>query len=333
MRIAAAHPLIALGIALGALCCAQTSLAQPTGAPPPAVQPPPLLEASERFQRGVASFREGDFDAALAEFSRAYKLSPNYRLLYNLAQVQAERHDSVAALKLLEQYVAEAGDALDDERRANVAQLNRDLQRHITELRVSSNVSNAQLAVDGVVVGRAPLSEPLWVNAGSHTVRLTHEGYAPSSKEVSVAGGLVETLDFELVAQAKAPALQPLANPRSPASSTMGGAFWTSVACASALTAAATSFGILTHLENRKLDTELDTFPVNQRDVTAERKRVKSFALLTDVFGASAILAVGSSVVFAIRGTERPAAAPASSRPRRLRASLTGTGVLLQGEF
>src|SRR5512145_1254691 len=45
-------------------------------------------EASQRFQRAVKLYRERSFDAALAEFNRAYELSPDYRVLYNLGQVQ-----------------------------------------------------------------------------------------------------------------------------------------------------------------------------------------------------------------------------------------------------
>lgn len=334
MKIAIAQSSLTLGIALVVLCGAQTGQAQPSSKTAPAQAAPPS-EASERFQRGVASFREGDFDAALAEFSRAYKLSPNYRLLYNLAQVQAERHDSLASLKLLEQYLAEAADAIDEERRANVAKMIQELQRHITELRVSSNVSGAELTVDGVVVGRVPLSDPLQVNAGSHTVRLTKEGYRPASKDISIAGGLVETLPFELEPTPKQAALaaDSKASDAGGQASGMGGAFWTSVACATAFAGAATTFGILTNLENRKLDTELQTFPANQRYVSAERNRVKSFALLTDVFGAGALLAASSSVYFAISGREQPAPAHGSGRPRQLRAYLAGTAVVVQGEL
>jgi Tfp pilus assembly protein PilF len=43
--------------------------------------------AKQHFNRGVASYRDGDFDAALAEFEKAYETRPDYRVLYNLGQV------------------------------------------------------------------------------------------------------------------------------------------------------------------------------------------------------------------------------------------------------
>ena len=41
----------------------------------------------------------------LAEFMRAYELLPNYRVLYNIGQVQLERHDYVAALHAFDDYL------------------------------------------------------------------------------------------------------------------------------------------------------------------------------------------------------------------------------------
>lgn len=331
-----ARALLSLGFGLAALGGGRPCLAQSSSASAPTAQSTPPPEASERFKRGVAAFREGDFDAALAEFSRAYKLSPNYKLLYNLAQVQAERHDSVAALKLLKQYLTEAGDTLDDERRANVTRSIEELQRHVAQVRVNSNVNDAQLTVDGTLVGRVPLSESLWVNAGPHTLSLSKDGYIASSKTVSVAGGLVESVSFELLPQAKAVVLEPHPTPSLPhahASAGMGGAFWASIACAGAFAGAAATFAVFTSIENRKLSTELDTYPANQQYVEAERSRVKTFAVLGDVFGAAAIVAAGGGVYFAIRGTDQPAHAAARARQKQLRAQWTGTGILLQGEL
>src|SRR4051812_4490754 len=61
--------------------------------------------ARTHFQRGVALYRATAYDAALAEFTRAYDSAPNYRILYNLAQIQAQRHDYVASLRLFRRYL------------------------------------------------------------------------------------------------------------------------------------------------------------------------------------------------------------------------------------
>src|ERR1043166_1717810 len=51
--------------------------------------------ARQQFAHGVELYRAGAYDAALAAFTRAYELAPTYRILYNLAQVQAQRQDYV----------------------------------------------------------------------------------------------------------------------------------------------------------------------------------------------------------------------------------------------
>src|SRR5690348_12705741 len=73
------------------LACAQpAAAATEPGAPDRSVR-----AARSHFQRGVVLYRSGAYDAALAEFSRAYDAAPNYRILYNLAQIQAQKHDYV----------------------------------------------------------------------------------------------------------------------------------------------------------------------------------------------------------------------------------------------
>src|SRR5687767_10373630 len=51
-----------------------------------------IRRAQSHFRRGVDLYEERNYDGALAEFSRAHELVPNYRVLYNLAQTQVERH-------------------------------------------------------------------------------------------------------------------------------------------------------------------------------------------------------------------------------------------------
>ena len=49
-------------------------------------------KARASFQQGVDLFHEGNFEAALAEFRKAYATAPSYRLLYNIAQAYYEIH-------------------------------------------------------------------------------------------------------------------------------------------------------------------------------------------------------------------------------------------------
>jgi len=64
-------------------------------------------KAAVRFQQAVELYREGSYEGALAEFRKAYQISPSYRVLYNIAQTQYALHDFVSAHRSLVQYMAE----------------------------------------------------------------------------------------------------------------------------------------------------------------------------------------------------------------------------------
>ena len=68
---------LALCLALGPA----TALAQQQQPPPPAA----IAEARERYQRGIDLFEERNYDAAMAEFQRAYELTRNPAVLFNIS--------------------------------------------------------------------------------------------------------------------------------------------------------------------------------------------------------------------------------------------------------
>src|SRR5688572_7180331 len=111
-------------------------------APPetPVSDPKVVEEARQRFQKGVQLFKEWSFEAALAEFRKAYQLAPSYRVLYNIAQVHYELKNYVDALKAFRQYLNEgAGDVAPD-RRAQVEAEIRKLEGRVGYIEVIANV-------------------------------------------------------------------------------------------------------------------------------------------------------------------------------------------------
>src|SRR5688572_21286235 len=69
-----------------------TAPADPAPAEPAAPEPSAEAkqEARERFNQGLALFEDGDYGLALIEFERAYAVVPDYRVLYNIAQVNIQ---------------------------------------------------------------------------------------------------------------------------------------------------------------------------------------------------------------------------------------------------
>lgn len=70
-------------------------------------------QALELFQRGEASYREGDFNAAIVYLEDAYETFPEPVILYNLARAHEGRGDDQEAADLFERYLRDAGDVED----------------------------------------------------------------------------------------------------------------------------------------------------------------------------------------------------------------------------
>lgn len=82
--------------------------------------------ARAHFDQGVAFAKTNAYEAALAEFERAYELVPHYGVLYNIAQAQLALGRTAQARASFERYLSEGGSAITAVRRAEVeAQLAR----------------------------------------------------------------------------------------------------------------------------------------------------------------------------------------------------------------
>jgi hypothetical protein len=154
-------------------------------------------EARERFDRGLRLVNQRDSDGALAEFARAYELVPHPLVLFNMGLVLASLGRPVEAVDAFDKLLAAPGN-LDAERLARVkAELARQLTR-VGQVEIHCSVSGATLEVDGLEVGRAPLSAPVRVASGAHVIGVSASGFVPQRKRLSVAGQASATVEFQL---------------------------------------------------------------------------------------------------------------------------------------
>jgi len=268
-------------------------------------------EAKQHFKRGVSFYKDGDLDAALAEFNKAYETRPDYRILYNIGQVQAERHDNAAAVKVLRQYLKEGepGEIADD-RRGEVAHTLRDLSKRVGSVTVTANVTDAEVVIDGVSVGAIPLGEPLAVNAGIREFTVRKGGRTAPPRRVTVAGGDVLQLEFRLkpeVREEGAPIAETSARPRRTR-------VWVAYGAAVALGVGAATFGLLARRADKDLDADLGQFPGDRAQVDDDRSRLKTWAAMTDGFAGAALIAAGIGTYFLLAG---PSVSDSEGPPRR----------------
>ena len=258
-----------------------------------AAGPETSAEAATHFNRGVQLYREGNLDAALAEFNRANELAPNFRLLYNMAQVQAERHDYVRALQLLQAYLQQGGAEIPAARRGEVEQEQVRLRERVAMLWVSADAPGARLFVNEEPVASLPLSALVPLNPGIIRVRVEADGRKSYIGELNVAGGDRPRLEVALEVQ------QTIATaPREPEIDYTP--VWISGVAAGALGIGAIAFGVATSKANSDLDEQLDTFPGNQSELDDQRSKIKTFAGLTDGFALGTLVAAGVGAYYLI---------------------------------
>jgi tetratricopeptide (TPR) repeat protein len=173
-----------------------------SAAPGAPAAPPPsdevVAEARRRFDRGIELYSDGDFSLALIEFNRAYQLVSNYRVLYNMGQVNLQLGRYADARRALESYLKQGGSEIPQDRATSVQRDLAMLEQRTAFLTVTTSVTGAEILIDDLTVGTTPLSEPLLVDAGVHRISARKPGYLPRGEQITLAGADESTLALTL---------------------------------------------------------------------------------------------------------------------------------------
>lgn len=311
----------ALAVAL-ALPFAVTSLS----AKPALAQPKDkasLDEAKDRFKRGLALYKEGSLDAALVEFSRAYDLSPSWKILYNIAVVHRDQRNYVEALGAFERFLAGGGKQIDAAKKKEVDAEIEQLRKFVGKLAIAVNVAGAEVRVDDQLVGKAPLAGPIAVNAGKRRVSATAEGRTAASDLVTVAGGdevkvtlsLAEPPKAEpvVVAPAAPPPQEPARAPEPPPSR-MTTLSYVGFGAAGALAIGAGVTGFMAQRASKDLSNMEFVGATPSPEVEDQRSKVKRLALTTDVLAGAALATFGVTLYLTLSRTPTREQAPAAAQ-------------------
>jgi hypothetical protein len=155
-------------------------------------------DARNHFRQGVTLVREGAYRAALVELKRAYEISPDFRVLFNIGQCELQLGEYVAAITAFDAYLAQGGDKVEPERRAAVEEHLRELQKRVANLNIQASVSGAEIRVDGVSAGQAPLKDALRVSVGRHEITASTDDGRSAQVTLEVAGGDTRDVELEL---------------------------------------------------------------------------------------------------------------------------------------
>jgi tetratricopeptide (TPR) repeat protein len=319
--------------------------AQPSSSDSATARVKSKAEAERRFEQGLTLYQEGALDAALVEFERAYELFADFRILYNIAIIQAEQHDYVRAIQTYERYLEDAGTELNESRRDEVTRQLETLSGRIAQLSVESDVVGAELFVNEVSVGSLPLSGPVLINPGTCQIRLEKPGYRTARQVLKVAVGDHPRVALPLLKTDSSQVQD--GKPAEDAKKSEGAAdetvnrpvvseknwtpFWVSGGTAVVLGGVAATFGILTLVDNQKLQDEYDDPNVDEDRVSQLQNRGERNAILADAFTAGAVVAAAVSVYFLVSPPKKRRSE--SLGLQNITISPTPQGALLRGQF
>lgn len=273
-------------------------------------------EGRDRFKRGVELFKEGDYRGALIEFRRANEVAPNPKIQFNIGQTCLELQDYACALRAFEKYQAEVGAEIPKDRRQFTDREVARLKGLVGWIKITVNKDGAEVLVDDVSIGRAPLSGPALVGTGRHKITVTLSPLAPSTRMIDVAGGDQLDVSLELVDKPEAPppaapipsgpapdATQPTARVGVDAPPVVHAPsrtpFWIGVAVTGALGVGTAVTGAMALSAQSDLDKTVNRSGVTAGEQSDAQNKVKTFSVVSDILlGATAVGAIVTTVLY-----------------------------------
>jgi tetratricopeptide (TPR) repeat protein len=327
---------------LGFWLCGALSLSPSLWAAEPATPPgasaasddksaAPVEEAGRRYDRGLKFYSEGDYRLAVIEFERTYELVPDYRVLYNIAQVRIQLGEYARARKALQRYLKEgAGQIKPDRERSVHADLEM-LESRTATLRIDCSEAGADVLVDGEAVGTTPLTEPVLMNAGEHNIEVRKLGFRSQVLRRTLAGSDAGELTVKLEAvpaAAPAAALAPVAP--SPVAERNTTPQWIGWSVTGALAVGAVVTGVLGNKAADDLAEQRGERGITSDTLRSTGNRAKALLIASDALAAATVVSGGISLYLTLRG-------PSRSQPERdtaqLGLSIAPNGVRLVGAY
>jgi PEGA domain len=300
-------------------------------------------EARTRYERAVKLYEDGAYDAALAEFTRAYELNPSYKVLYNVGQVRVAVQDYAGALEAFQQYLREGGGKISESRSEAVRKELAKLEQRVARITVVTDINGAEVLVDDTLVGSAPLGSAVLVNSGARRVTVRHPEHLSQTQRVSLAGGENRKVTLLLTPRATAeppPPPAPVAAPPPPAlppptlevakapavesrtSDNRSLLLWSTWSTTGALALGTAVVGILALRADGDLS-DLRGKPDNQAKLEDQSDKVDRLALTSDILLGASVVAAGVSLWLTLR----------PEKEQRTRVALNGRGLSLRTEF
>jgi hypothetical protein len=214
MRI---HRPLLLASILGMSLSAAVAQAQPPPTPVDAASIEAKDKARDLYRAGLEAFQRRDWRSAYLSFSAAWLLYRNYQIAGNLGACEMKLKSYRDAAEHLTFFLRELPRGETPDSRAAAEADLATAKAKVGAIRVSVDQDDSVVALDGKVVGRTPLADPLYVEPGHHVIEARHQGFITSHHEIDAsAGATYEVNSFLLSVVLEEPAPVPALAPPPP---------------------------------------------------------------------------------------------------------------------
>jgi hypothetical protein len=177
------------------------------------------VKAKKLFDKGVAAMDSHDYKAALESFQGAYQASPHWMVLSHIGNCYTKLNEPAEAIKTFEKFLADGGDDLDADQRAEAKRKIEEQRKKVGALNLLVKPKGTEVKIDGDSVGQSPFEEIL-LKAGPHHI-LVIRGEEEEEADITINAGEEKTARFypkedevaAVVAPVPEPAPEPAAKP------------------------------------------------------------------------------------------------------------------------
>jgi hypothetical protein len=170
------------------VCLLVTLFSAPAGAEP-AKDDAVRGTAKELFDKGVQAADAGKWEECRAALLAAWNIRPTYQIAGNLAECEAKLSRWTEAARHLAFFLREIPATAPQERKKAGEALFKEVRAKVGEVTIRVSKPDAEVLVDGNSVGRAPLTEAIFVEPGARTIEARLLGKTASSTVQATAGG------------------------------------------------------------------------------------------------------------------------------------------------
>ncbi len=164
---------------------------------PPASEPAPG-SAEALYRAGNVAYDAGKFEEAYTLYKQAFETRKSFEISGDLGHACMKLGRMAEAARYLRYSLSVFPTSGNRERKATTEQLFAEAKAAVGTVKVTANVTDARVSLDGAEVARTPVSDPIFVDPGGHTLRIEREGYKAQELIIAVQPGTELPQSFKL---------------------------------------------------------------------------------------------------------------------------------------